>query len=175
MLHACDELGNKYAEAHKERAGAVGGGEPRQSRRAGVLAWTINLCLFQSESWPNQCKIRAGMSSISVNLSIPLCVGSCVMDWFCHLCSAHSMLTWKSAVRLWRRVITVPALTRTYYLLQYHSTFLSVCWAKEWYPLRRFMQNRKAFLLHSTPPPPPVRCSALVWRSLLFTSVSNFF
>lgn len=31
MLQACDELGNKYAEAHK--GGGVGvGGEPRQSR-----------------------------------------------------------------------------------------------------------------------------------------------
>lgn len=83
----------------------------RQSRRASVLARTINLCLFQSQGWPNQCKIPVGMSSISVNLSIPLCVGSGVMDWFCHFCSVHSMLTWKGASRLWGKVIAVPALT----------------------------------------------------------------
>lgn len=35
--------------------------------------WTINLCLFQSRPWPKRCKIRAGMSSISVSSSVPLC------------------------------------------------------------------------------------------------------
>lgn len=103
MLQAGDELGNKYAGAHKKKS--------RQSRGASVLARTINLCLFQSQGWPNQCKIPAGMSSISVNLSIPLCVGSGVMDWFCHFCSVHSMLTWKGAGRLRAKVTAVPALT----------------------------------------------------------------
>lgn len=89
MLQAGDELRDKYAGAHKKKS--------RQSGGARVLARTINLCLFQSQGWPNQCKIPAGMPSISVNLSIPLCVGSGVMDWFCHFCSAHSVLTWKGA------------------------------------------------------------------------------
>lgn len=39
------------------------------------------------------------------------------MDWFCHLCSVHSMLTWQGAGRLWEKVIVVPALTLTYSLL----------------------------------------------------------
>lgn len=56
------------------------------------------------------------MSSISVNLSIPLCVGSGVMDWFCHFCSVHSMLTWQGAGRLWGKVIVAPALTLMYSL-----------------------------------------------------------
>lgn len=65
------------------------------------------------------------MSSISVNLSIPLCVGSGVMDWFCHFCSVHSVLTWKGAGRLWGKVIAVPGLTLTYSLLGISCTFLT--------------------------------------------------
>lgn len=105
MLQAGDELGNKYAGAHKKKS--------RQSRGASVLTRTINLCLFQSWGRQSPCKIPAGMSSISVNLSIPLCVGSGLMDWFCHFCSVHSMLTWKSAGRLWGKVIAVLTLTLT--------------------------------------------------------------
>lgn len=92
-LQAGDELANKYAGAHKKN-------QDNQEEPASSLG-PINLCLFQSEGRPNQCKNPAGVSSISVNLSIPLCVGSGVMDWFCHFCSVHSMLAWKGAGRWW--------------------------------------------------------------------------
>lgn len=90
-LQAGDELANKYAGAHKKN-------QDNQEEPASSLG-PINLCLSQSEGRPNQCKNPAGVSSISVNLSIPLCVGSGVMDWFCHFCSVHSMLAWKGAGR----------------------------------------------------------------------------
>lgn len=81
-----------------------GGG---QSRVAAVPGWTINLCLFQLPLGPKLCKIQAGMSSISVSSSVPFCAGrwAAVMDWFCHLCSVHSMLTWRGRARLWMRAL----------------------------------------------------------------------
>lgn len=87
-------------------------GKKRQSRIAAVPGWTINLCLFQSHPWPKWCKIQAGMSSISVSSSVPFCAGwrATMMYWFCHLCSVHSMLTWKGRVGLWREGLLVARL-----------------------------------------------------------------
>lgn len=77
-----DELGNKYAKKGASWLTKNGGGKKRQSRIAAVPGWTINLCLFQSLPWPKRCKIRAGMSSISVSSSVPFCAGrqAAVMD-----------------------------------------------------------------------------------------------
>lgn len=61
-----DELGNKYAK--KARLG-----KKEAIKGSSGPGWTINLCLFQSRPWPKRCKIRAGMSSISVSSSVPLC------------------------------------------------------------------------------------------------------
>lgn len=99
-----DELGHKYAKKEALHWWQKRGEKKRQSRMAAVFGWTINLCLFQSALWPKRCKIRVGMSSISVSASVPFCVGrrAPVMDWFCHLCSVHSMLTWKGRAGLWR-------------------------------------------------------------------------
>lgn len=98
---APDELGNKYAKKGFHRGG--GRGKKKAIKESSGPGWTINLCLFQLRVWLKWCKIRAGMSSISVSSSVPLCVDTPgVIDWFCHSGSVHSMLTRKGRVGLWR-------------------------------------------------------------------------
>ena len=77
-----DELGKKICKKGGFAAEKEGREKKGQSRIAAVPGWTINLCLFQSPLWPKWCKIRAGMSSISVSSSVPFCAGrrAAVMD-----------------------------------------------------------------------------------------------